>query len=54
MTRLPLDAALYEPAPPRKPRQTGQPRRNGKRMPALAQVPRDAGTGWTTVTVRGW
>jgi hypothetical protein len=54
ITRLRLDAALYEPAPPRKPRQTGRPRLKGKRLPTLAQVLRDAATCWTTVTVRGW
>jgi hypothetical protein len=54
VTRLRLDAALYEPAPPWKPRQTGRPRLQGKRLPTLAQIRRDAGTGWTTVTVRGW
>ena len=30
MTRLRLDAALYEPAPPRKPRQNGHPHKKGK------------------------
>jgi hypothetical protein len=54
ITRLRLDAALYEPAPPRTPRQTGHPRLKGKRLPALAHVLRDATTRWSTVTVRGW
>lgn len=54
MTRLRLDAALYDPAPLRKPQQTGRPRLKGKRLPTLAQVLRDALTSWTTVTVRGW
>lgn len=54
ITRLRLDAALYEPAPPRKPRQTGRPRLKGKRLPTLAHVLHDAPTCWTTVTVRGW
>jgi hypothetical protein len=54
ITRLRLDAALYDPAPPRKPRHTGRPRLKGKRLPTLAQVLRDAATSWTTVTVRGW
>jgi len=53
-TRLRLDAARYEPAPPRKPRPTGRPRLQGKRLPTLAPVLHDATTGWTTVTVRGW
>jgi hypothetical protein len=38
ITRLRLDAALYEPAPPRKPRQNGRPRLKGRRLPTLAQV----------------
>jgi hypothetical protein len=54
ITRLRLDAALYEPAPPRQPRQTGRPRLKGKRLPTLAHVLRDAATSWQTVTVRGW
>jgi DDE superfamily endonuclease len=54
ITRLRLDAALYEPAPPRKPRQTGRPRLKGKRLPTLAQVLANPATGWQTVTVRGW
>jgi DDE superfamily endonuclease len=54
ITRLRLDAALYEPAPPRKPRQNGRPRLKGKRLPTLAQVLANAATRWRTVTVRGW
>jgi hypothetical protein len=54
ITRLRLDAALYEPAPPRKPRQTGRPRLQGQRLPTLAPGLHDATTGWSTVTVRGW
>jgi hypothetical protein len=54
ITRLRLDAALYEPAPPRTPRQTGRPRLKGKRLPTLAHVLANAATGWQTMTVRGW
>jgi DDE superfamily endonuclease len=54
ITCLRLDAALYDPAPLRKPWQTGRPRLKGKRLPMLAQVLRDAVTSWTTVTVHGW
>jgi hypothetical protein len=54
ITRLRLDAALYEPAPPRKPRQNGRPRLKGRRLPTLAQVLAHEATRWTTVTVRGW
>jgi hypothetical protein len=52
--RLRLDAALYEPAPPRTPRQTGRPRLKGKRLPTLAHVLANAASGWQTVAVRGW
>lgn len=38
ITRLRLDAALYEPAPPRKPGQMGRPRVKGKRLPTLEEV----------------
>jgi hypothetical protein len=34
-TRLRLDAALYEPTPPRKPKQNGRPRKKGTRLPTL-------------------
>lgn len=54
ITRLRLDAALDEPAPPRKPRQNGRPRLQGRRLPTLAQVLAHEATRWTTVTVRGW
>jgi hypothetical protein len=54
ITRLRLDAALYEPAPPRTPRQNGRPRLKGKRLPTLAQLLSDPATRWTTATVRGW
>jgi hypothetical protein len=51
---LRLDAALYEPAPPRKPRQMGRPRLKGRRLPTLAAVAADPSTTWTTVTVANW
>ena len=35
VTRLRLDAALYEPAPPRRPGQKGRPRLKGERLPNL-------------------
>jgi len=38
ITRLRLDAALYDPAPPRKPGAVGRPRTKGKRLPTLAAV----------------
>ena len=37
ITRLRLDAGLYDPAPPRQPGQTGCPRIKGSRQPTLKQ-----------------
>jgi hypothetical protein len=54
VTRLRLDAALYDPAPPRRPRQTGRPRLKGVRQPTLAAVAADPGTAWTALTVAQW
>jgi hypothetical protein len=54
ITRWRLDAALYDPAPPREPRQNGRPRLKGKRLPTLAQVLAHTATCWQTVTVRAW
>ena len=38
ITRLRLDAALYEPAPPRPPGTIGRPRKKGARLPTLRDV----------------
>jgi hypothetical protein len=54
VTRLRLDAALYEPAPPRKPNQIGRPRLKGKRLPTLAAAADAPGTIWTPVAVANW
>src|SRR4051812_5844707 len=54
VTRLRLDAALYEPAPPRRPGTVGRPRTKGARLPNLADVLADAGTRWAEVVVPGW
>ena len=55
VTRLRLDAALYEPAPPRRrPGQMGRPRLKGKRLPTPAAVARDPSTPWRPVTVADW
>jgi hypothetical protein len=53
VTRLRLDAALYEPAPPRRPGTVGRPRTKGARLPNLADVLADAGTRWAEVVVPG-
>lgn len=54
ITRLRLDAALYEPAPPRKPKQNGRPRLKGSRLSNLSGVLKDPRTDWTSLTVSGW
>lgn len=54
ITRLRLDAALYEPAPPRRPRQNGRPRKKGKRLPTLEKVLTATMTPWRTVTMASW
>lgn len=54
VTRFRLDAALYEPAPPRRPGQKGRSRVKGKRLPTLEQMVHDAATTWTSVTLDRW
>lgn len=54
VTRLRLDAALYAPAPPRRPGQIGRPRLKGPRQPTLAAVAADPQIRWTTITVAQW
>jgi DDE superfamily endonuclease len=54
ITRLRLDAALYEPAPPRYPGQMGRPRLKGERLPNLSIVAEDPTTVWTPITVASW
>ena len=50
ITRLRLDAALYDPPPTREPRPQGRPRLKGKRRPTLEAVLADEETPWTTLT----
>jgi hypothetical protein len=38
ISRFRLDAALYEPAPPRRPHQIGRARIKGERLPNLSAV----------------
>jgi DDE superfamily endonuclease len=54
ITRLRLDAALYEPAPPRRPGQMGRPRLKGERLPNLSLLAGDPATEWTLITVANW
>lgn len=51
VTRLRLDAALYDPAPPRQAGQPGRPRKKGARQPPLAQRVSDPTTRWELLTV---
>src|SRR5215211_6890703 len=51
---LRLDAALYEPAPPRKPGQRGRPRLKGERLPNLSAVAEDPNTVWKPTTLANW
>jgi len=54
ITRLRLDAALYEPAPPRKPHQMGRPRLKGERLANLSAVAGNPKTAWMPTTVNNW
>lgn len=54
ITRLRLDAALYEPVPPRAPSQRGRRRKKGARLPRLSEVLSDPATQWQTMTVAQW
>src|SRR5215207_4468056 len=54
ITRLRLDAALYEPAPPRRPHQMGRPRLKGERLPNLSMIAEGPATVWRTSTVANW
>jgi hypothetical protein len=49
ITRLRLDAALYEPPPPYSGR--GRPRKKGGRLPTLQQLLKDKQTTWHRLTV---
>jgi hypothetical protein len=51
ITRLRLDAALYEPAPPRLPGQMGRPRLKGERMANLSAIAEDPSTNWEQIMV---
>jgi len=51
VTRLRLDAALYDPAPVRLPGTNGRPRKKGARQPTLAARLVDPGTVWQRLTV---
>jgi hypothetical protein len=52
ITRLRLDAALYEKAPPREKGTRGAPRKKGARLPTLAEILCDSETAWALISVR--
>jgi hypothetical protein len=54
ITRLRLDAALYEPAPARRSGQIGRPRLKGERLPNLSVVAEDPATVWKLTTIANW
>jgi hypothetical protein len=54
ITRLRLDAALYDPAPPRRVGQIGRPRLKGERLPNLSVIAEDPSTVWAPTTVEDW
>jgi len=51
ITRLRLDAALYEPAPLRSPGAKGRSRKKGQRCRSLSSILKDPTTIWQSVTV---
>ncbi len=54
ITRLRLDAALYNPAPPREPGHKGRPRLKGERRPTLEAVLADEETQWSKLAIDDW
>jgi hypothetical protein len=54
VTRLRLDAALYNPAPERLVKQMGRPRKVGNRLPTLKRMLEEPKTDWTSLTIEGW
>jgi hypothetical protein len=54
ITRLRLDARLFQPAPPRKKGAMGRPRLVGTRLPSLQQVLADRRTIWQQLLVENW
>jgi len=54
VTRLKLNAGLYDPPPPRVPGTIGRPRLKGKRQPMLRKVLTDPGTVWESLAMPKW
>ena len=53
ITRLRLDAALYEPLVP-TPGKMGRPRKKGKRLPTLETILDDPSTTWQRLLIQEW
>ena len=54
VTRLRLDAGLYEPPPARHPGDKGRPRVKGARLSILTERVADPTTRWQRVVIHGW
>ena len=54
ITRLRLDARLFDPPPVRQPGQKGRPRVSGARQPTLAQRLTNPATRWRRITITNW
>ncbi|WP_421657051.1 transposase [Leptothermofonsia sp. ETS-13] len=54
VSRLRLDAALYEPAVARQPHPMGRTRIKGKQLPKLNPILNDAQTVWQSLTLQRW
>ena len=54
ITRLRLDASLFEPAPECRTGQRGRPRLKGKRLPKISAALADPETVWTRLTMAEW
>ncbi len=54
ITRLRLDAALYDPAPERQPAQKGRPRLKGARRPTLQHLLNEPQLPWTKLSIKNW
>jgi len=54
ITRLRINAALYDPAPERLPGTPGRPPLKGKRQPSLAERLKDPGTQWQQACFSQW
>ena len=54
ITRLRLDAALYEPAPERERGQNGRPRLKGARLPNLEDLLQESDHTWQRISIPCW